>query len=199
MDEFSVTETQTSSTFGPSRTAFPFYFLVKLLPFAAYFGSAHWKVAPSLTLPTFLAAACIEFLVVKSHSGWAIVGLGWTVDPDLDGSIIQFSLRSTRFVPDVGLSNLFWLSFVAALIVWVAVGLVNLFTLSRLAMAAVGIAMQITNLFAFMSAHAAAQKQAAEIARAAIRDDSVKFALVAEDTEESCAKPVLSETTDSEA
>jgi hypothetical protein len=197
MDEFAARGSQAGSTFGPSRTALPFHFLIKLLPFAAYFALTHWDIAPNLSLPAFLAVACAEFLVVKSHSGWAIVGLGWRVDPDLDGSIIQFLLRSTSFVPDVGLSNLFWLGFVVAVLVWVVVGLANIFHLDRLTMAAIGVAMQITNLLAFMRGHAAAQRQAAELARATIRGDSVKFALVADDAEESSVKSALSETTDS--
>jgi hypothetical protein len=63
-------------------------------------------------------------------------------------------------------------------------------------MAAISIAVQITKRLAFMRGHEAPQRQAAELARATILDDSIKFALAADEAEENSIKSFLSETTD---
>lgn len=166
-----------------SKYPFLVFLLVKIAPFLAYFFIFSFLHDPSISVVLFFIAQCFEFLMIKNICGLDLIGIKWYVEPNNDGSILQYYAKPAPYVPNYTLSNVFWIGFIAAIILWIVTFFIDLFERSifHIFICIFGLVAQGSNLLLFMRAHAATQKNAAKVALAGLLDDSVKFNLVNDD------------------
>jgi hypothetical protein len=160
---------------------------VKFVPFFAYYVISAFLKDANVSVTLFFLAQILEFWIVKNRSGWHLIGLTWFIEPDDTGSIVQFAAKPAPFVPSFSLSNAFWIGYFTSLLLWGAIIFIDLVQrrLLLLMLSLIGFGFQAMNLIIFMKAHSATQKEAALIARTGIMDDSIRFAKVKDDQEES--------------
>lgn len=164
-----------------SRYPLFFFMFLKILPFACYFIAFMLLSNTSVALILFFIAQSFEFYMVQSRCGLDLIGIKWYIEPGNDGSLLQFYAKPAPYVPNYQLSNIFWIGFIAATILWVVILFIDLFqrNIFYFGLASFGLAIQVCNFLLFMKAQATTQKAAANIARAGILND-IKFDLVDE-------------------
>lgn len=166
-----------------NRMQIAVYVGVKLLPFLVYYIIQTYFANPDFAIVLFLAAQVAEFLVIKKKCGWSMVGISWRIEPEQNGSIVQFATKPAPYVPQVELANTFWMGFMVSIILW-GIAFFAAFLQKRLSLVLltiIGLLTQIANMTMFMKGQRAAQMEAANIARTAILDGSIQFALVEDD------------------
>jgi len=165
------------------------YSLMKLFHFVIYYGVTVVLGDANAAVILFFPAIVVEFMVVKNVCGWALIGVAWKIAPDEEDGFIVFTAKPAPFVPTFVLADAFWIGFFVALILWtlaVLIGLVHAAWL-QIFLAGAGLAAQLMNMLMFLRAQGAAQRAAATIARSAIADTAIRFAMVQE--EDSSASP----------
>ena len=166
-----------------SKYPFLIFLLVKITPFLTYFFIFSFLHDPSISIVLFFIAQCFEFLMIKNICGLDLIGIKWYIEPNNDGSFLQYYAKPAPYVPNYTLSNVFWIGFIAAIILWIVTFFIDLFerNIFHILICIIGLLTQASNLLFFMRAHAAIQKNAAQVALAGLLDDSVKFNLVNDD------------------
>jgi hypothetical protein len=184
----SLTKKPESRLIGSSKTSrassrchLSSYILAKILPFMGYCLCS--VLPPPAAIPVFLSALLFSFWIVKSRSGWSLIGIKWVIQRNETGGLISFESEPDPFIPNVAISNTFWIGFFVSLVLWAAVLFVSAMErrLLLLAFSVVGFGAEGINLVIFIKGHAAAQREAAQIARSAIFDDSIKFAIITDE------------------
>lgn len=166
-----------------SKYPFLVFLLVKIAPFLTYFFIFSFLHDPSVSVVLFFISQCFEFFMIKNVCGLDLIGIKWYVEPNNDGSFLQYYAKPAPYVPNYTLSNVFWIGFIAAIILWIVTFFIDLFerNIFHILICIIGLIAQGTNLLLFMRAHAATQKNAAKVALAGLLDDTVKFNLVNDD------------------
>lgn len=170
----------------PSCTSkYPFlvFLLVKITPFLTYFFIFSFLQDPSISIVLFFISQSFEFYMIKNICGLELIGIKWYIEPNNDGSILQYYAKPAPYVPNYTLSNVFWIGFIASLILWIVTFFIDLFdrNIFHIFICILGLFSQFCNLLLFMRAHAATQKNDARVALSGLLDDSIKFNLVNDD------------------
>lgn len=162
----------------------------RMLPFLVYFMIMNWVSDSNIATVLFLVGITTEFVIVKNRFGWDMIGFAWTVAPQVDGTIVQFTTKPPPFVPTFALANTFWVGFFVAGILWMVAFFVSLVKGMWLlvAFALAGIVTEGINMAMFMRGQAAAQREAATIARTGMLDNSIKFAMAEDDDEDEASR-----------
>ena len=159
------------------------FMIVQAFPFVVYFLVLKFSKIVNVSTVVFSLALIFESWLVKRNFAWNMVGISWSIECGVGGSLIKFDSKPSPFVPVFALANIFWVGSFISLVIWALAAFINLFERRwlGLAFALLGFAVQLLNLSLFMKAHQESQKLSAEIARAAILNDSIEFPLVKED------------------
>lgn len=170
------------------RPSVGLYVFVKLIPFVTYFVCGNFVGDSNVVLVLFVCAAALEFWVVKSVFAWEMIGITWVVEPDTAGRIVQYVSRPAPFVPFLALANFFWIGASASLALWLILLVAGPFVTTRrllhLLLTLLGLGGQLVNVILLKNGHDQVQKETADIARSAMVDGSIEFALVRDDEEE---------------
>jgi hypothetical protein len=175
----SLTKRPESSLIGTSPARSPpsilLYIIVKLLPFLGYFAAFMVPNSPKLAVLSFGLPLAFSFWLVKFRFGWSLVGIKW----DLESGSVAFESTAP---PSCVYSFAFWGGFAASLCLWVA-ALISSAAGGRISLtifAIIGLAVESAHCHIFMRGRGASDVEAARTARAAILDDSIRFAIVQE-------------------
>lgn len=170
------------------RPSVGLYAFVKLIPFVTYFVCGNFVGDANVVLVLFVCAAALEFWVVKGVFAWEMIGIMWVVEPDSSGGLVQYVSRPAPFVPFLALANFFWIGASVSLGLWLILLVAGPFVATRrmlhFLLALIGFAGQLVNMMLLKKGHDQVQKETADIARSAMVDGSIEFALVRDEEEE---------------
>lgn len=170
------------------RPSVGLYLFVKLAPFLTYLLCGNFVGDSNVVLVLFLVAAALEFWVVKGVCAWEMIGITWVVEPDNDGGIVKYVSKPAPFVPFLAIANLFWIGASVSVVFWliilVAGPIVATRRLLHFILALLGLSAQVINAVLLKNGHDQAQKETADIARSAMVDGSIEFALVRDEEED---------------
>ena len=149
------------------------FVLFKLLPFAVYFIINKYSLNSTLEFIVFIFVLFADFYISKNVGGPELVGLGWYIATELDStSFLQFLSKPVPFVPKASDTNLFWISFIFSIAVWIISMLFTIFSKSffQFFLSMTGFILQAINLGLFIKAHSLLQIETAKIARSGMLD-----------------------------
>jgi hypothetical protein len=174
-------------TAGPHPSALVLFAVAKSLPFLVVLLASTFAIGSRMTVVLFLGAVASTFWVIKGYCGWFMIGMKWFFGGSDDDSIFSFEFEPPPYIPSFTLSNAFWIGFIVALLLWVASMVVFLFTgrPMLLVFSILGFATDALNLWGFLKGSSRAQKESAQIARSAMLDDSVRFAIITDEHQSS--------------
>jgi hypothetical protein len=184
MMDGSLTKRPEANLIGSSPTrsspSILLYIFVKLLPFLGYFTALSVPNNPKLAAVCFALPLAFSFWLVKFRFGWSLVGIKWNLE---SGSI---AFQSTP-PPFCIYSFAFWAGSVASVCLWVWTFFAGIAgpRITPHIFSIVGLAVELLHCRIFMRGRSASATDAAQTARTAILDDSIRFAIVKEHAEDS--------------